>query len=73
MATDLYRCPKRCGRHTQPQRGHPSLRLPCTENEIGMTLAELRARVNDTLTRGRKRNWSMHSDTGARRWTKHQT
>lgn len=72
MTLDLERCPKGCGRHTQPQRGHPTLCLPCTEAELGETLPKLRARVNELLTKGRKRNWSLFTDTGSRRWTKHQ-
>lgn len=52
---DLYACPL-CGTPTKPQRQvHPSLCLPCTEDDIGMTLAEHRARVNEVLNRGRKR------------------
>lgn len=72
MTLDLERCPKGCGRRTTPQRGHPSLCLSCTEAELGTTLEKLRARINELLARGRKRGWSVHSDTGARRWTKHQ-
>lgn len=54
---DLYACPL-CGAPTKPQRGiHPSLCLPCTEADIGMTYVELRTRVNATLDKGKNRKW----------------
>ena len=37
--------------------GHNALCLPCTEEDIGMTLAQHRARINDVLNRGRTRKW----------------
>lgn len=64
-AVNLDRCPKGCGTPTQPQRGHPTLCLACTEAEIGTTIAQLRATVTERLQKNRKRKWSMHS-TGAR-------
>ncbi|HEX5347900.1 MAG TPA: hypothetical protein VFW64_12500 [Pseudonocardiaceae bacterium] len=53
----LRTCPAGCGTPTVPQHGHPSLCLPCTEKDIGMTLAELQARVNERLAKGRTRKW----------------
>jgi recombinational DNA repair protein (RecF pathway) len=56
----LDACPT-CGAPTTPQRRgsrlHPSLCLTCTEDEIGMTLAEHRVRINEVLARGRTRKW----------------
>jgi hypothetical protein len=69
--SDNRRCPI-CGAATSPCHGHTALCLPCTENEIGMTLPELLARVNETLAKGRKRKWSLSSDTGARRFNKYR-
>lgn len=54
---DLDTCPAGCGTRTVPQRGLPSLCLPCTEDDIGMTLAEHRTRVNEVLAKGRTRKW----------------
>lgn len=53
----LYACPL-CGNPTSPQREiHPSLCLPCAEADIGVTLAEHRARINEVLNKGKTRKW----------------
>lgn len=52
----LYACPT-CQTATSPVQDHPALCLPCTEAEIGMTIAELRTRVADLTQKGRKRKW----------------
>lgn len=52
----LYACPT-CRTPTTPVQNHPALCLPCTEAEIGMTVAELRTRVSDLTQKGRKRKW----------------
>ena len=58
-------CPK-CGTPTPlAHHGHRSLCLPCTEAEIGETVAELRERVTNMTLTGRKRKWSVFA-TGAR-------
>lgn len=57
MTSDLYTCPV-CARPTTPQRGLRSLCLPCTEDDIGVTLAEHRARINEVLGKGKTRKWN---------------
>lgn len=52
-------CPS-CGRATAPSHLHPnqpSLCQSCTEQEIGCTFEELRARVS--AMRSKKRKWSL--------------
>jgi hypothetical protein len=52
----MGRCP--CGTPTPlAHHGHQAFCLPCTEEGIGMTLAQLQARVNAVLAKGRKRKW----------------
>ncbi len=52
----VYDCPV-CGAATIPVRGHASLCLRCTEDEIGCTYEELRTRVNEARTV--KRKWKL--------------
>lgn len=56
VEVSLYACPT-CQTATSPIRNHPTLCLPCTEQEIGMTVQELRTRVSDLTQKGRKRKW----------------
>lgn len=60
-------CPS-CGTATElSTRGHESLCMPCTEQEIGETYETLRDRATAAVRRGAKKKWHVTSASGGSR------